>query len=69
MDVTDDHEEKSLQTMHEIKFGLLRLLLSQTGIWFMLLKVAKATQKFQFFSVCETLFLGSFIVSLNFVHT
>lgn len=32
MDVTDDQEEKSLQTMHEIEFGLLGPLLSQTGI-------------------------------------
>lgn len=32
MVVTDDQEEKPLQTMHEIEFGLSGLLLRQTGI-------------------------------------
>lgn len=43
MDVTDDQKEKWLQTMHEIEF-VLWLLLSQTGIYFGLLKIAMSAQ-------------------------
>lgn len=70
MDVTNDQEEKSPQTMHEIEFGQSGILLSLTEITF--LKCVRFMQlrvhrSFSFVLLFIKHYFCSFIVSLNFV--